>query len=173
MRFITGMSVALRAGMTPSSRCAVVSVLTALSMATACGAGGPPFRAGLPREPSPSTTCPFGFSGARVAIQDTADGVEITVIGYEQLAELQRRARDAAAMYGPGAHRGLGHHGQHGNGQHHGLGLGQLPMRVAASEEDSSDGAIIRVSAMNPIECASMQRLLHRRADRAREGRCP
>lgn len=64
------------------------------------------------------------------------------------------RARDAAAMYGPGAHRGLGHDRIHGGGHRHGLGLDQLGVRVRAEAESTPEGAriIVRPQVATDLE---------------------
>jgi hypothetical protein len=129
--------------------------------------------AGLPSPPSPSTTCPFGFEGAREGIESTAAGADIRIIAYGDVTELRQRARDAAAMYGPGAHRGLGHHGQHNSGLHHGLGLAELGGKVTATEEDTNEGALIHISAVDPATVEGLRTELSARAARARVGECP
>ena len=46
-------------------------------------------------------------------MSDTEDGTVIELRAYGDATDLRRRAHDAAAMYGPGAHRGVGHDGVH------------------------------------------------------------
>jgi hypothetical protein len=134
--------------------------------------GRPPIHAGEPLEPSPSSTCPFGLRGARVAVENTRDGADVVMTAFGDATELRHRARDAAAMYGPGAHRGLGHHGQHGDGKQHGLSLGTLGVQVVAAEEDTPDGARIHVASVDPQEKQRMRAALVARVDDARTGEC-
>lgn len=147
-----------------------------LAAAFAVGCNGkeiaPPIHAGERVEPAPSSTCPFGFRGARVAIERTALGADVVIEGYGDPAILRRRARDAAAMYGPGAHRGMGHDGKHGDGERHGLGLAALGVPVRASEEDTTDGAIIHVVAAEPADRDRLRALLVERGNAARTGDC-
>jgi hypothetical protein len=150
----------------------VTAVLLALS--SACTPPGTPFlRLGEPAPSSESTTCPFGFRGTRVAFEDTADGVDILLTASGDVAELRRRAKDAAAMYGPGAHRGLGHDGTHGSGLHHGLGLDRLGARVRAEEQDTAVGACIHVAAVDSADLARVRTAVRARADAVRVGSCP
>ena len=148
-------------------------VLLGLAGGAACSSGGPPFVVGLPQVPEPSTTCPFGVRGARVRMSDTEDGVVIALRAYGDIEEVRRRARDAAAMYGPGAHRGLGHDGKHGGGHQHGLGLGHLGVPVQAEAENIDDGAriIVRPKAASDLE--RMRTALWHREGSARAGECP
>jgi hypothetical protein len=152
-----------------------VAILVVLGVGGAgCSTGGgPPFAVGTARTPQPSTTCPFGVRGARVRMIDTADGVVVTLRAFGDIAVLRRRARDAAAMYGPGAHRGLGHDGAHGGGHRHGLGLAQLGVPVEATAEDTEEGARIIVRPKDPADLGRMRAALRARAGRARVGECP
>jgi hypothetical protein len=150
----------------------VIAILLALSCA--CTPPEPPFvRVGERAPPSESTTCPFGFRGARVAFEDTAEGVDIVLTGVGNAAELQHRARDAAAMYGPGSHRGLGHDGTHGNGLHHGLALDRLGVQVRAAEQNTTGGACIHVTAIDTADLAKVRTAVRARADAVRSGSCP
>lgn len=128
-----------------------------------------------PRTPmsTPSTTCPFGIRGARVSTSDTEDGSVIELRAYGDVAELRRRAHDAAAMYGPGAHRGLGHDGEHGGGEHHGLGLAHLGVPVRAEAEDTPEGARIIVRPIVATDLDKMRKALREREERTRAGKCP
>jgi hypothetical protein len=106
-------------------------------------------------------------------MSDADDGVVVALRGYGDVTELRRRAHDSAAMYGPGAHRGLGHEGKHGSGEHHGLGLAQLGVPVRAEVEDTPDGARIVVRPVVATDLETMRKALHDREERARAGRCP
>jgi hypothetical protein len=133
----------------------------------------PPIHTGGERpEPVPSSTCPFGFQGARVAIERTPLGADVVIEAYGDPAVLRRRARDAAAMYGPGAHRGMGHDGVHGNGKQHGLGLATLGVPVRASEEDTREGAVIHVVAVEPGDRVKLRSVLVQRGNAARSSDC-
>jgi hypothetical protein len=110
--------------------------------------------------------------GARVAVENTRDGADVVMTAFGDATELRQRARDAAAMYGPGAHRGLGHGGHHGDGKQHGLNLGTLGVRVVAAEEDTPDGARIHVASVDPQEMKRMRAALVARVDDARTGDC-
>lgn len=90
-------------------------------------------------------SCPLGVRGAAVAATDTADGITLTFTTdvVANVEELRTRARDAAAMHGPGEKVGLGHDGRHGEGGQHGLQTLQLPP-VHAAEDDVNEGARIR-----------------------------
>ena len=132
----------------------------------------PPIHAGEPMEPSPASTCPFGFRGARVAIEHTALGADVVLVAFGDPSVLRRRARDSAAMYGPGARKGMGHDGVHGDGRQHGLGLATIGVPVRASEEDTHEGAIIHVVAVEPRDRERLQEALRSRANAARSGDC-
>lgn len=124
-------------------------------------------------DPEPSTTCPFGVRGARVELENTSDGVQIKLRAFGDVEEVRRRAVDAAAMYGPGAHQGLGHDGQHGTGERHGFGLGQLGVPVSTLVENTPDGARILVWPKQPEDLDKMRTALAKRESRARAGKCP
>jgi hypothetical protein len=153
----------------------MVLALASLAGAPGCSSSGRP-TAVMARAPNPepSTTCPFGVRGARVSMTDTDFGVVLELRAYGgEVAELRRRAQDAAAMYGPGAHRGLGHDGVHGGGEKHGLGLAHLGVEVHAEAEDTPDGARITVRPVVASDLERMRKALHEREERARSGKCP
>jgi hypothetical protein len=127
----------------------------------------------MPPLKTDSTTCQFGERGVRVAVNDLPDGVEIVVTTIRDVDELRHRARDVAAMYGHGAHRGLGHNGKHGDGAGHGLRLAELRSMVSAVETDIPDGATIRVTPLDPAKVAEVQSDVGARAERAQWGDCP
>ena len=145
----------------------------AIAAGVACAVDRPPFLVGERTLRTDSTTCPFGDHGARIGVEDTADGVDITVTTLRDVEELRHRARDAAAMYGPAAHRGLGHHGKHGTGEHHGLGLAELRPEVKAAEVDVPGGAKIHVTPADPAKIDDVRRNVRARAEGARWGECP
>lgn len=149
--------------------------LLALALVSGAGcssSGGPPFAVGRTPSREPSTTCPFGVRGARVSMMDTDDGVVIALRAFGDVNELRRRAHDAAAMYGPGAHRGLGHDGEHGNGLRHGLGLAQLGVPVYAVAENTPEGARITVRPKVAADLERMRSALKEREQNARSGEC-
>lgn len=138
------------------------------------GAGcGNPAAAGYGVEREASTTCPFGVRGARVKMDDIEGGVVLTLRAYGDVNDIRRRARDAAAMYGPGAHRGKGHEGKHGGGEQHGIGLRHLGVPVQAVAEDTADGARIVVRPKDPADLEKMRAALADRERSTRTGTCP
>lgn len=155
--------------MTSARRC-VLALATVL--AGCVPSGRAPFVGGERFVPSAATTCPLGFRGARIGVEDRNAGFDLVLVAYGDVEELQRRARDAAAMHGPGAHRGLGHEGQHGLGGRHGLGLGRLGVRVRAESEDTVEGARIHVAALDPADITRLRQAIHSRANQARLGDC-
>lgn len=106
-------------------------------------------------------------------MSDTDDGVVFTLRAFGDVGELRRRARDAAAMYGAGAHRGLGHEGAHGGGHRHGLGLSRLGVPVEAEVEDTPDGARLLVRPKNAADLKRMRAALREREGSTRAGECP
>lgn len=152
---------------------AIVTLFACLGGAACSSSGQPPFSVGRSPLPEPSTTCPFGVRGARVRMSDTEDGVVIALRAFGDVGQLRHRASDAAAMYGPGAHRGLGHDGVHGGGHRHGLGLAHLGVPVRAEAENTPDGAIITVRPQSPAELPRMRAALREREGRVRAGECP
>lgn len=149
------------------TRCLVVVLLLAASCRVL------PFGAAAQSDPEPSTTCPFGIRGTRVETENIPDGVAISLHAFGDVQEVRRRARDAAAMYGPGAHLGAGHDGEHGKGEQHGLGLRHLGVSVEAIAEDTPDGARIIVWPKRREDLEKMRTALAERASRARTGKCP
>ena len=154
------------------TRLAIFSTLVILA-GVACASDRPPFLAGEPSLRTDSTSCPFGDRGARVAVDDAPDGVDVTITTIRDVDELRQRARDSAAMYGPLAHRGLGHNGKHGNGEHHGLGLAELRPEVKSEVTDVPSGAKIHVTPVDPSSVADVRREVRARAERTRWGACP
>lgn len=151
-----------------------VIMLVACVWGAACSSSGqPPFGVGRSSLPEPSTTCPFGVRGARVSMSDTDDGVVIALRAFGDVGEVRLRARDAAAMYGAGAHRGRGHDGAHGGGHSHGLGLARLGMPVQAEVENTAEGARIIVRPKVATDLKRMRAALREREGRVRAGECP
>lgn len=148
---------------------ALVAPLLAAAL-TACGG---PVALSENSMPQPSTTCPFGYRGTRVALENTDDGVLIKLRAWGDVKEVRARAHDAAAMYGPGAQKGKGHHGEHGIGHRHGLGLAHLGVPVTAEAEDTPEGAQIHVRPKNPADLDKMRDALSERESRTRNGTCP
>ena len=106
--------------------------------------------------------CPLGIEGARVTVEDTADGVALTFTTVTRVDELRTRARTAAEMHGAGRQQGAGHDGVHGQGGHHGLHAMHLPP-ATGTVADVPDGARIRLV---PSDAADLARL----REHARDG---
>jgi len=164
--------------MTPRPVCsrkigALAQLAALLCLCAACTGDRPPFRAGMPPLRTDSTTCQFGERGVRVSVDDAPDGVDVVLTTIRDVDDLRHRAHDAAAMYGAGAHRGLGHNGKHGNGAHHGLGLARLSIPVKAEEVDVWSGAKIHVSPVDPAKVDVVRSEVRARADDAQWGECP
>lgn len=146
------------------------SFVVALAL-PACG--NPPIRFADGRlEPEPSTTCPSGVPGARIRMVETDDGVAFLLKAFGDVDDVRRRARDAAAMYGPGAHRGRGHDGAHGTGQQHGLALDRLGVPVVVESTDTADGARIVVRPKDPADLPRLREAAGARENRVRGGDC-
>lgn len=144
--------------------------LTTLLLVSACGS--PPIRMGERPEPEPSTVCPSGITGARLRMVETEDGVAFLLKAFGDVHDVRKRARDAAAMYGPGSHRGRGHAGTHGEGQHHGLALDRLGVPVVAEASDTAEGARIVVRPKDPADLPKLREAAAARESRARAGGC-
>lgn len=93
-----------------------------------------------PPRPEAFAGCPLGVPGTVVVAEETADGIDLTFTTRGFTDELRARAREAAAMHGPGARQGIGHGGHHGEGGHHGLMGLQLPP-ARATVDDVEGGA--------------------------------
>ena len=105
-------------------------------------------------------------------MSDAADGADLTLHAPpERLADLRRRARDVASLYGAGAHKGLGYHGAHLGAHRHGLRLADLPP-LEASVEDVDGGARIHVRARRPPDVDSLRSSLRARVDAVQTGPC-
>lgn len=89
----------------------------------------------------------------------------LTVVTDNDVADLRKRARAAAEMNGPGAHKGPGHEGLHGTGGRHGLQSMQLPP-MRAVVEDVDRGARI---SLTPVDAADVPRLRASIQDRVRD----
>ncbi len=105
-------------------------------------------------------------------MEETDDAVVLSFKAYGDVHEVRRRAHDAAAMYGPGAHRGVGHEGHHGIGQRHGLALDRLGVAVLARAENTPEGARIVVRPIDPADLSKVKDALADREGRARGGGC-
>lgn len=100
-----------------------------------------------PATPHPTRGCPLGVPGTEVVLVDTDEGVDL-YFREGNVDEVRRRTRDVAALGGPGAHAGEGHHGAHGVGQRHGLKLMEgPPLRATASDVDG--GARLQLIALD------------------------
>ena len=99
------------------------------------------------RAPGAREGCPLGVPGATVDVEETPEGVALVFTSPQHEGELRERARDAAAMHGPGAHVGAGHDGTHGSGGQHGLQAMQLPPARAVVVEVAGGARIDLVPA--------------------------
>jgi hypothetical protein len=100
--------------------------------------------------------CALGVSGTLATVSDTADGVALTLLTTpDKVDELRERARHAAEIHGPGAKRGVGHDGAHGQGRHHGLEAYQLPP-FNAVETDVEAGARITLVPASGTDLAEL-----------------
>ena len=123
--------------------------------------------------PSPkASTCPLGMLGTRVSVHDREDGIDVAFTADHDVEQLRRRVHDQAAHYGPGAHKGLGHHGVHAGDHQHGLRLWNLPP-VRLSVDDTDLGATIHVAAESPAREKEVSWTLHSRIDELEYGACP
>jgi hypothetical protein len=141
---------------------------------SACAGTAPPASNTQALTPTSATivSCPLGVVGARLSIADTPGGVDLTLVApREQVEELRARAQHAAALHGPGKQKGLGHHGTHRNGGHHGLRLGELPP-VAVEVVDLDDGALLRLVADNPADVADLRTRAHERVAAVEKAAC-
>lgn len=100
--------------------------------------------------------CPLGVEDATVYAEDVPHGVEVTLTSMANVDELRMRAASAAKAYGPMRHRGIGHDGQHGQGNQHGLQLIWLN-RVAIRYEDIPAGARLTIQPDDPSELAKVR----------------
>lgn len=82
----------------------------------------------------PEGPCPLGAPGTEATVTQPEGAIDVTFTTKGNVDELRRRVSEAAAMYGPGAHKGEGHAGEHGAGQRHGLRLWQMPAARATVE---------------------------------------
>jgi hypothetical protein len=110
-----------------------------------------------------ATSCPLGVRGTVIAIRDVGEGVELTFTSRDHADEVRRRVLEVSAVHGAGAHRGVGHEGEHGIGQGHGLHLGDLPPMSAAFEEVPG-GARLQLAAIDPEHASTVRDEVRRRA---------
>lgn len=146
--------------------------LAALALAVVgCSEANPPpprTAAEIKSAPAPSP-CPLGVEGARVVYEDTEQGGRLTFTAPPGKVEhLRQRARDAAAMHGPGQHLGEGHTGdgreaRHGTGGEHGLRPMQMPP-ATAGEQDLEGGARIDVLPRYDGDLPELRAKLRKRA---------
>jgi hypothetical protein len=116
-----------------------------------------PAPAGGPTAPVSGASCPLGVRSARVEVRDIAGGAELTVTAdVDHLAQIRARAQDAAALHGPGSHRGPGHDGHHLGAHTHGLRLTELPP-VTARYQELPSGARISLQAIVPHQVDAMR----------------
>lgn len=140
------------------------ALLVALVLAACTEAQPPPqTAASIKSAPAPSA-CPLGVAGARVIYEDTETGGRLTFTAPpDQLEDLQSRARDAAALHGPGQRRGQGHDGRHGMGGDHGLRAMQMPP-ARAEAQDLDGGARIDLSPYDTSDLPALRSKLRQRA---------
>lgn len=112
--------------------------------------GGPPIHTGEPAAAAPSSTCPFGLPGARVAVEGTNEGADVVVSAFGDKRAVRARAHDPEEF----------------------LHLRALGVPVRASEEDTADGARVHVAAVEVADRRKVRVALARRADRERERWC-
>lgn len=104
--------------------------------------------------PRATSTCALGVPGARVFFIETRPGARLLFTAEPSLLdELRRRVLQASAMHGPGARRGEGHEGHHGDGGRHGLQVVQMPP-VRAEGSVFENGAFIDFVAVDPKDRA-------------------
>jgi len=117
-----------------------------------CGAnGGPPIRAGEPCAAGPSSTCPYGLPGARIAVEGTNEGADVVVSAFgEGARDIKTRARDPQEL----------------------LHLSSLGVPVRVSEEDTKDGARVHVAAVDAADRRRVRIALAQSADHERERWC-
>ena len=144
---------------------------TLLFVASACGRSRTSSSSTAPSaEP---TSCPLGVAGAQIALVDSSGAVELTLTSptLEGAEELRWRARDAAQLYGPGAHEGFGHHGLHLGAQRHGLRLTELPP-LEARVDDVNGGVHMHLAAKVSSQTDELRKKIHERVDEVRAGPC-
>jgi hypothetical protein len=116
-------------------------------------------------------TCAFGVKDAVASVEDRENGIALTIVSRNNVAEVRTRVRSAAEMRGAGSHQGPGHEGQHGTGDHHGLqGMQLPPARVWV--EDVDQGARVLLTATDPAEAPRLRSTVRDRALRMNAG-CP
>lgn len=148
----------------------VALLLATALLVGACSEGEPPRTAAnantnatMKSPPSPSS-CPLGVDGARIVYEDIDGGARLTLTAPpDKLDDLRRRARDAAAIHGPGQHLGEGHEGHHAMGDNHGLKAMQMPP-ATGSEQDLEGGARIDLVPRDPADLDALRAKARTRA---------
>lgn len=115
--------------------------------------------------------CPLGVEGASVTVEETPNGVALVFASKEATADLRERARDAAAMRGPGRKEGKGHDGRHGTGGEHGLQIMGVPP-ANATVDDVPDGARIHFVPADAADLATLRTKIRDRAARMSTAPC-
>lgn len=142
---------------------ALATCFAALAL-VACTKADPPARSTASVTSAETTACPLGVPGAHVIVEDTDVGVIMTFTATaDRLADLRERARDAAALHGPGQRLGKGHDGHHASGADHGLKAMQLPPTFAG-EEDIDGGARIRFTPADAADRDILRAKIRERA---------
>ena len=118
--------------------------------------------------------CPLGIPRARVRVDDTPRGADVTftVDSADRVAELRMRVARAGEVNGPGAHAGLGHAGMHGQGYDHGLRLWSM-VPTTTSVEATRDGAVLHIAANVTQQRAALLAQLHERIAIVTAKNCP
>jgi len=122
---------------------------------------------------STATGCPLGIPGAKISVEDVQRGVVVTLTATDPavIDRLRKRVWDIAEQYGPGAHRGSGHDGTHGDGGGHGLRLSELPP-INTSFQSWDAGARLHVLAVSDSDVRQVQIRMYERVEQAAAGKC-
>jgi hypothetical protein len=129
-------------------------LLAALAAESACTRAGPDLAAPAP---DASSGCPLGVPGATVVMSDVENGATLAFDAPPQQTDhLRRRVRDAAKLYGPGTHLGMGHDGGHLGAHSHGLRLTELPP-LYTRIDDTERGARLQLTAKVPEQTQELR----------------
>lgn len=130
------------------------------------------------RTPDPSTTCPLGIRGARIAMTNTKDGVALAVRAYGDVEEVRRRVREAAnvdrtpEVRRSGTTEDASTGGEDRSEPRGRLGLADLGVAVVAEAQNTPTGATLLVRPQDPADLDRMRKALVKRERRVREARC-
>jgi len=115
--------------------------------------------------------CALGVPGAKVAAEDTADGIALRFTSMDSPEEMRERARDSAAQHGPGSHKGHSHDGRHGQGADHGFQMSQGPA-ARTSADDIEGGTRVLFVAVDPTETGALRAKLRKQTDAWNTTKC-